>query len=125
MNLKKLKDIVDFSTMQSKCKDPEEISVVITLEESSVGCRAYSEICHAGMGFDWESNQFRIQPRKKLVTQGHTFNDPMPIIVKQYNGRNFYKCPKCPNKVTKSDNFCRHCSQKLDNTEFVHIGGLK
>ena len=63
MNLKELKNIVDFAIENLQHhQNPEEISVLITLSESSVGSRASSTIKYVGMGFDWEHGQFRIEP---------------------------------------------------------------
>ena len=76
MNLKELKEIIDF-TINSIYPHhrPEDFQVLITLSESSVGCRAFSQIKYAGAGMDWEHKQFRIEPDKELVTKGNNFTD--------------------------------------------------
>lgn len=114
MDLKELKAIVDFTIehLQSH-QNPEEIQVLITLSESSIGARAASGVKFAGLGFDWEHNQFRLEPIKKLVAKGNNLTDVKEVWCKEYDGRKFYFCPRCQEKIAKNDMYCRYCSQKL------------
>lgn len=114
MNLKELKEIIDFelSHLQNHEK-PEDVHVVITTSESSMGARASSAIKHIGMGIDWEHGQLRIEPSTKLVMKGNALYDIKPVIREEFSGVKFWACPKCIMKVAKNDSFCRHCGQKL------------
>lgn len=114
MNLKELKEIVDFEIKNLReYEKPEDISVLITLSESSMGARASSSIKYIGMGFDWEHGQFRIEPSLSLVRKGNALTDVKPVVKDDFSGVKFWACPKCRLKVAKDDIFCRHCGQKL------------
>ena len=116
MNLKELKDNVDFTINNlNNYKKPEDISVLITLSETSVGARASSGIKYVGMGFDWEYGQFRIHPEKALVRQGKALNDIKPVYehTPLNGGRKSYICNTCGRIVSKDDRYCKHCGQRL------------
>lgn len=114
MDLLELKSIINHTIEQLHIyQDPKEINVLITLSDSSIGARASSEIKYAGLGFDWESGQFRLEPTKVLVTKGNTLKDIKPVKREQFEGRNFYFCPRCDGKIAKDDCYCRECGQKL------------
>ena len=65
MNLEELKERVDF--LMQTVRDPREINVYITLDESSVSDRAKEEVQNIYIGFDWEHNQCRIEPEHNLI----------------------------------------------------------
>ncbi|AMN31106.1 hypothetical protein BFS06_14330 [Clostridium perfringens] len=111
MNLKELKESID--KIENHHKNIENISVLINLKESSIGPRAFSRIKYACLGFDWEENQFRIEPEFDLVKLGNSLNVEKEKICREFNGRKYYACPKCKKKVAKGDKFCKHCSQKM------------
>ena len=69
MKLKDLKYEIDFIYEQYKnyTEIPDDLDVVITTCEHSIGGRAKVDVCHASRGFDWEGNQFRIEPVCKLI----------------------------------------------------------
>jgi YHS domain-containing protein len=113
VNLKELKLIIDSTIDNLHYEKPENIPVLITLSESSIGSRAASSVEYAGMGFDWERGQFRLEPSKSLVTKGNNLTDIKSIDCRQYDGRNYYFCPRCQQKISKNDSYCRYCSQKL------------
>jgi len=113
VNLKELKTVVDSTIEHLHFEKPENISVLITLSEGSIGARASSGVKRVGLGFDWEHNQFRIEPNKALVTKGNNLSDVKSISCRQYDGRNYYFCPRCEQKISKNDFYCRFCSQKL------------
>lgn len=113
MHLKQLKILVDSAIDNLYFEKPENIPVLITLSENSIGARAASTVKYAGLGFDWENNQFRIEPEKPLVTKGNNLSDVKGILCKEYNGRKLYFCPRCQSKITKNDYYCRYCGQKL------------
>ncbi len=114
MNLQELKEDVDFVIEQLHTHEKlDDIQVLITLSEPSIGARAFTRVTHVGLGFDWEHGQFRIEPERNIVKMGNTFNDAKEIHCKQYDGRNYYWCPKCEGKISKNDKYCRYCGQKL------------
>ena len=114
MNLQQLKAIVDFTVENlPKYINPEDILVCITLSESSIGSRAFSGITYANMGIDWESSQFRLEPEKRLVRKGNSMQDAKEKRYEIYDGRKYYFCPICEDKISKDDNFCRSCGQRL------------
>ena len=69
MKLKDLKHKIDFLYKQyeNHPEIPDDLDVVITTSESSIGGRAKVDVHYASRGFDWEHNQFRIEPEHKLV----------------------------------------------------------
>ncbi|MNP41012.1 hypothetical protein D3C76_1346880 [compost metagenome] len=114
MNLRELKSIVDSTIEHLHQKNPEEISVLITLSESSMGARASSGLKYAGLGFDWESGQFRLEPIKQLVNKGNSLQDVKNAVCRKHDGRSSFFCPQCGEKVAKDDRYCRCCSQQLN-----------
>jgi hypothetical protein len=113
MNLKELKMIVDSTIENLRFEKPENVQVLITLSEMSMGPRASIAVRTAYLGFDWEHNQFRIEPVKALVTKGNNLTDTKSAIFWQSKGRKYYFCPSCHQNVAKNDYYCRHCGQKL------------
>jgi len=114
MDLEELKTIVDDTISHlNTIDDAKDISVLITLSENSIGGRASCSIKYACLGFDWEHGQFRIEPTKNLVKMGNTITDTKEVITREYNGKKYYKCPRCEMIVAKKDKYCRACSQKL------------
>jgi len=112
MNLQELKITID-KTMGRLREKPEKIPVLITLAEKSICVRAFCNVAFAGLGFDWERGQFRIEPEKKLVTLGESIGDAKAIACKPFDGRSYYFCPRCESRITKKDYYCRYCGQKL------------
>ena len=114
MTLAELKKIVD-SYCEDKYVNPDEVNVIITLEEMSMGPRAGTGVENIFMGFDWEHNQFRIQPKEKLVRYNKQRDIPKRIIY--YKAQGTYCCTTCqhPMKKTeaKSNKYCPYCGQKL------------
>jgi hypothetical protein len=113
LNLEEFKIIVDHTVDNLHHKKANEVPVLITLSESSMGARASSNVKYANMGFDWEHGQFRIEPDISLVRKGNSLTDIKNVICRQYEGKNYYFCPRCQQKITKTDKYCRYCSQKL------------
>ena len=114
MNLKELKSIIDQRMERlPSYQNPEEIQVRITLSEPSMGARASTEVKGIGLGIDWEAGQLRIEPKGALVKKGNSLNDVKSAVRKEYEGRNYYLCPRCQQKISKTDLYCRHCGQKL------------
>ena len=114
MNLKELKELVDANYERiPNGYNPEDISVLITTAEPSIGGRASCGISNNMMGFDWESNQFRIEPKEPLVRLGKSLSDVKPCVNKPQDGANVYWCPRCTGMVKLQDRFCKHCGQKM------------
>lgn len=65
MNLKQLKDRIDF--LYKISRNPEQINVYITTSDKSISGRAKCGIKGVHLGFDWEHNQLRIDPEDKLI----------------------------------------------------------
>ena len=65
MNLKELKDRIDF--LYEVSRNPEQINVYITISEKAIGGRAKCGVKSVGLGADWEHNQLRIEPEDKLI----------------------------------------------------------
>lgn len=99
----------------NRYKDSEDISVVITLSEPLVGCRTYAEVDDINLGFDWEENQLRIEPKTKLVRLGNSLNDiKEPYIrVDKTTNRKYYFCSSCGGNINRKDYYCKYCGQKL------------
>lgn len=121
MTLKKLKELVDYYIGTGHLHGDEE--VLITLDEPSVGCRAYESIDYAGCGIDWEANQFRLEPTEKLCHRGRSRDDAMEIRVRKYiydNSTQFIRrCPSCESKLKKGDRYCYYCGQNVSNGERI------
>lgn len=114
MNLLELKQIVDANCERiPNGGKPEDISVLITTKDPSIGPRASVGVEGLFMGFDWESNQLRIEPAEKIVRIGNRMDDVKPAVLRAYNGKNYYWCPKCGYRVGKEDRFCKTCGQKM------------
>lgn len=86
--------------------------VLITIEGDSIGSRPYCKIQSAGFGFDWEHNQFRIEPSEKLFTKDNLSNVQLPKHIKIKN-KDFFTCRICNKKVETEDNYCKFCGTKL------------
>ena len=88
-------------------------SVVITLADPSIGDRAKADIISVFEGFDWESDQVRLEPSVKLVSESckklvRKANSKLVVDIK---GRyiTVYHCPKCNNKLSRTANYCSKC----------------
>lgn len=65
MNFKEFKKRID--TLYESVHNPELITVYITTSEPSIGGRAKADVDYVTLGFDWENNQLRINPKQKLI----------------------------------------------------------
>ena len=113
MNLEELKNIVDETIKHLYREGPKDVPVLITISESSMGARASCSAKYGGMGFDWEQGQFRFEASEPLVRKGNSLKDVKSVIQIDFNGRNYYCCPKCMQKISKNDIYCRYCGQKV------------
>ena len=86
---------------------------MLTLDEPSIGGRAFTSIIMAHMGFDWETNQFRIEPKEPIAR--NKFSRDTPRDIRKW--RDGYFCPKCDGslmkKEVKESRYCRRCGQRF------------
>lgn len=68
MNLAELKKRVDLTIQQIERNGNsiESIPVYVTTSDDSLGGRAKIGVIWAGMGFDWEHGEFRIDTSEKI-----------------------------------------------------------
>lgn len=114
MNLTELKSKVDVCC--SHC-NPNEVEVLITLNQPSMGPRASAGVESVCLGFDWERNQLRIEPKGKLERSGLGRDVNRPKLLYTGTGSevlNGYWCPRCQQKVDKHDKYCKHCGQRVE-----------
>lgn len=108
LTVKDLKDIIDRTN-----ENDLNARVVITLDEPSIGSRAFTSIIMAHMGFDWENNQFRIEPKEPIAR--NKFSRDTPRDIRKW--RDGYFCPKCDGslmkKEVKESRYCRRCGQRF------------
>lgn len=108
LTVKDLKDIIDRTN-----ENDLDARIVITLDEPSIGSRAFTSIIMAHMGFDWENNQFRIEPKEPIAR--NKFSRDTPRDIKKW--RDGYFCPKCDGslmkKEVKESRYCRRCGQRF------------
>lgn len=91
-----------------------EFPVVIPLSESSIGSRMMAGVSNVYQGLDWENGKMILEPNIKLVRNGRGKNDLMPVDIYAYEGdRRMFCCPRCNERVSKSDNYCRNCGQRV------------
>ena len=108
LTVKDLKDIIDRTN-----ENDLDARIVITLDEPSIGSRAFTSIIMAHMGFDWENNQFRIEPKEPIAR--NNFSRDTPRDIRKW--RDGYFCPKCDGslmkKEVKESRYCRRCGQRF------------
>ena len=108
LTVKDLKDIIDRTS-----ENDLNARIVITLDEPSIGSRAFTSIIMAHMGFDWENNQFRIEPKEPIAR--NKFSRDTPRDIRKW--RDGYFCPKCDGslmkKEVKESRYCRRCGQRF------------
>ena len=121
MTLKELKEAVDYYIKKGNLNGDEE--VLITLDERSVGCRAYEKVEYAGCGIDWEQDQFRLEPAGKLCHRGRSYDNPMEMRVHKYiydNSKQLIRrCPSCETKLKKGMKYCFQCGQDVSKGERI------
>ncbi|MEX0597810.1 MAG: hypothetical protein WD512_15060 [Candidatus Paceibacterota bacterium] len=113
VNLEELKNLVDSTVEHLYDKESKDVPLSINISEPSMGARAYSSVKYIGMGMDWEHGQLRITPEDELVRKGNSLKDVKHVDCRPYDGRNYYFCPRCQQKISKNDIYCRYCAQKL------------
>lgn len=112
MNVKNLYALLKFYIDENmECL---EFPVLIPLSEPSMGSRTMVGISNVYQGFDWESGKMILEPNIKLVRNGRSKNDLMPVDIYAHEGtKRMFCCPRCNERVGKSDNYCKNCGQKI------------
>lgn len=92
--------------------------VVVTLNQPSVGTRAFTNISAIYSGFDWEQGQIRIETEDKILSKEKDRDNVIEPIVKEYNiidnKRSIVrKCRICENKLRIADKYCSNCGQRV------------
>lgn len=69
MTIERLRDILNDIANSANWELYKNSLVVISVEDfrNTVGSRPYTKVRSVGMGFDWETGQFRIEPENKLM----------------------------------------------------------
>ena len=112
MKLEDLKRIIDL-TIDHNSED-KNASVLVTLQMPSAGGRKAVQVTYAGMGFDWESGQFRIETDEELVLKGSSTDDIMNTRKLVFQNRTYYHCPLCEDRVKKDSRYCSRCGQRVE-----------
>ena len=92
LTVRDLKDLINRTN-----ENDLDAHIVITLDEPSIGGRAFTSIIMAHMGFDWEAHQFRIEPKESLAR--NKFSRDTPRDIKKW--RDGYFCPRCDGSLRK------------------------
>jgi len=66
LTIRELKKIVDLEV--DRLGDEEDLTVMITLKNVSLGARAGTSIKSVFKGFDWEHGQLRIETEADIIT---------------------------------------------------------
>ena len=91
-----------------------EFPVLISLSEPSIGSRIMVGISNVYQGFDWENGKMILEPNIKLVRNGRSKNDLMPVNIYAHEGtKRLFCCPRCNERVGKSDNYCKNCGHEV------------
>lgn len=110
LTVKDLKDIIDHTN-----ENDLDARVVITLDEPSIGGRAFTSIIMAHMGFDWETHQFRIEPKESIAR--NKFSRDTPRDIRKW--REGYFCPRCDGSLMKKEvkegHYCSRCGQRFSD----------
>lgn len=86
--------------------------IVIGLDEPSIGYSAHEHIDEISSGIDWDNGMFIIYPSKKLIHKEKNRDVPVFLAKDPCFPRRFI-CSACGGFVSKDDNYCRSCGQKL------------
>ena len=119
MNLKQLKDSVDFIYSQlCSYENPEELTVCIPIDEPSIGGRACVGIESVSHGFDWENGRINVDAMGSIVRKGRSKQDIISPWEHEYDWGNGKKtvvkdCKTCGIQIRKNDKYCSNCGQRL------------
>lgn len=111
MNVGKLQWALDFALKTHRDLTTES-PVLITVKAPSMGPRASVGVFSAGAGMDWENGEFRIEPDEKLFKTSR-MDEKTGVLEYNDNGKRWYACMRCRLRVSRTDNYCKHCGQRL------------
>ncbi len=112
MTLTELKNAIDTALQFERNTDNIDVVITTVLPYITYGQRPCMDVRYVGMGFDWESGQFRIEPEEKLMCVKH--DTPQPVMEWHEN----YHCPKCEHMLSgkrknKDIRYCSKCGQAV------------
>lgn len=108
MKLKDLQQLIKFHC-EHGC---EEHNVVIELNQTSIGGVATTDIDQIYAGIDWDMGKIIITTKTPIIAKMK--DRDIPVKIKKdpvFNKK--YICSTCGFFISKDDNYCRHCGQKL------------
>jgi hypothetical protein len=110
MKLIEMKRVVDFLCETGH----SENTVVVSLNEPSIGGSAASTVESIFSGFDWDKGKVFIRVSDQVCRKGRTLKDEKEIEIWKYSSpRAFYTCPHCGEIIKKDSKFCSSCGQKV------------
>lgn len=99
-------------------KMKKDTPIMITTADRSIGGRAFVYATWIREGFDWESDQIRIDTDEKVLKYKNGRDAAKSPVIRKYEqaGKKFVvrKCPACENKIGKEDRYCKYCGQKIN-----------
>lgn len=110
--LKDLQENVNDVVSHLQGEKPEDIQVVISLKEPSIGTSAASPLSMAYKGFDWDSGRYILYAKDELIREHVSRDKVIPAVLRKYE-TDLYFCQKCNCIVDEKDYFCKHCGQKM------------
>lgn len=117
MKLLELKERLEQQIM----RDRRDFKVVIKTSNKSIGSSSSVDIEDVYARFDWDNGTLFIKPEKDLVLKDLNRDVALEIInfnkelshLAEGMTKITYLCRNCESKVSKNDNYCRNCGQKL------------
>ena len=110
MKLIEMKRAVDFLCETGH----SENTVVVSLNEPSIGGSAASAVENIFSGFDWDKGKVFIGVKDRICRKGRSLKDEKEMVIWKYSSaRTFYTCPNCENIIKKDSNYCSSCGQKV------------
>ena len=110
MTVKELRDKLNSISEE----EAENLTVVVTLNEPSIGATANAPLEGGFIGFDWDMGLFLLNSSKQICEKRN--NAEMPPVRKNIriiNGTEIYRCPSCKIDIDGLDRFCKNCGQKF------------
>lgn len=111
MTLEELAYKVDW--LWNNCKRDKQ--VVVTLNSTSMGGRAFANVRDICKGVDWEAGQIRIAVDRPIIEKNKDRDIPMPKA--KCPTTKGYVCRACGYFVRKDDKYCSTCGQNVEGVE--------
>lgn len=117
MTLKELKEKIDKLVEINEHQGNDSLDVRVITQDKSIGARASVGIKDIYRGFDWESGKVLIIPDNNIYQE--TREDEIEKLEIPVAGTDkiVLLCPICEERVSKKDNFCKHCGKKFNRGE--------